>query len=405
MSLSLKLAIRYLFSRKSSQAIHWITGISIIGIAVGTASLILELSVFNGFEEITIGMYSRFNPDVKIIARQGKTFEEDSNKFVLLNQIEGISSYSKTLEEVAMFQYADAQEFGILKGVDSNFATVCSVESAILEGQFKLSKANRPLANMGLGIRNKLGVELNAMEEYIQVFIPDLTEKTDFQNSIRRYPLYSQSVFSFHQESDYSTIISQLDAVRQIIGQSNQLSSIEIKLKSDANPATVLHQIESIFGPQYLVKDRYKQDEAFLKITRLEKWLFFSLFCLTLLLVSFTILGTIWMIVLEKRIDISILKSMGMENHSLQFVFLQLGLLICSIGLAIGFGFALTFYWLQKTYGLIGVPDEFIIDSYPIQTNWVDFILVSFTVFIIGLIASILPSKKVYEISPIFREE
>ncbi len=154
-----------------------------------------------------------------------------------------------------------------------------------------------------------------------------------------------------------------------------------------------------------MIKDRYQQDEAFLKIMKLEKWLFYALFCLTLLLVSFTVVGALWMIVLEKRMDISILKSMGMTDQRMKKVFLNLGLLICFLGLILGSVLALIFYGLQKKYGLIGVPEEFIIDRYPIQIRLIDFLLVGFTVMIIGCIASILPTKKVAEVLPLFREE
>ncbi|HRG68400.1 MAG: ABC transporter permease [Saprospiraceae bacterium] len=403
--LSLKIAVRYLFSRKSSQAIHWITGISILGIAVGTAALILVLSVFNGFEELLSGMFSKYNPDVKIEIKKGKTFKEDSNKLIQLAQIPGLISYSKTLEEIAMFQYDEAQEFGVLKGVDIHYDAVCSIHDAILEGSFEIEKDQRPLANLGLGIRNKLGVDLDNFQEFIRVFIPDHKETSDLSKSLKRFPFQAQSVYSLQQESDYSTIITSIQAVRQITDNPDQLSSIELKLNPDFKISSILQQIETIFGNDYLVKDRYKQDEAFLKIMHLEKWLFYSLFCLTLLLVSFTIVGTLWMIVLEKRIDISILKSMGMENNALRQVFLNLGILICGIGLILGFSIALIFYWLQKNYGLIGVPDEFIIDSYPIQLRLFDFALVSFTVLCIGLLAAMLPTRKVYEIVPIFREE
>lgn len=403
--LSLKIAVRYLFSRKSSQAIHWITGISIIGIAVGTAALILVLSVFNGFEELLSGMFSKYNPDIKIEIKRGKTFKEDSSKLYQLSKVPGILCHSKTLEEIAMFQYAEAQEFGVLKGVDSNYAIVCSMDDAILEGSFKIENNHRPLANLALGIRNKLGVDLDNFQEFIKVFIPDQKETSNLNNALKRYPLQAQSVYSFLQESDYSTIITSIEGVRELTDKPDQLSSIELKLNSNFEPSSIIRQIETIFGSDFIIKDRYKQDEAFLKIMRLEKWLFYSLFCLTLLLVSFTIVGTLWMIVLEKRIDISILKSMGMSNKSLRQVFLNLGILICVIGLLLGFLIALIFYWLQKSYGLIGVPDEFIIDSYPIELRMADFFLVSFTVLSIGLLASLLPTKKVYEILPIFREE
>lgn len=236
--LSLKIAVRYLFSRKSSQAIHWITGISIIGIAVGTAALILVLSVFNGFEELLSGMFSKYNPDVKIEIKQGKTFKEDSAKLFQLTQVPGILRYTKTLEEIAMFQYAEAQEFGVLKGVDSNYVTVCSVHEAILEGSFKIENEQRPLANLGLGIRNKLGVDLDNFQEFIRVFIPDHNETSDLNNALKRFPLQAQSVYSFLQESDFSTIITSIQGVRQITGKADQLSSIELKLNPSYEPGT-----------------------------------------------------------------------------------------------------------------------------------------------------------------------
>ncbi len=405
MNLINTISFRYLFGKKSSQAINWITGISVVGISVGTAALIIQLSVFNGFEELTLGLLSKYNSDIKIVLKEGKTFTEDSSKIASIYQIKGVQNVSRTLEEVAMFQYGSANEFGILKGVDQEFIKVCSVEDAVMEGTFEIRNEGIPLANLDLAIRNKLGVALMDVKNSLKVFVPDHEDDLNPSSALRKYTFQAQSVYSFNPGDNSNIIITDLDAVKQILKKPGELSSIEIKLDAGVSIQNIQSEIEKVMGNQFLVKDRYQQDEAFLKIMKLEKWLYYALFCLTLLLVSFTVVGALWMIVLEKRMDISILKSMGMTDLSLKRVFVQLGLMICFLGLILGSCVALGFYALQKKYGLIGVPEEFIMDSYPIEIRLTDFILVGMTVLIIGTIASILPTKKVAAVLPMFREE
>ncbi len=399
------ISLRYLFGKKSSQAIHWITGISILGISVGSAALILVLFVFNGFEELLSGIFSKYNPDIKIVSKAGKTFFEDSIQITNLRQVSGIKNVSKVLEEVAMFQYLDANEFGTIVGVDQEFAEVCSVNDAIIEGQFKILEKGAPLANLGLGLRNKLGVNINDFRHSIKIFVPDHEDESIPVNSIKSYAMQAQSVYSFSQDGDASTIITDLESVRLLIKKPKELSALELKLKPDYSIEEILAEIRKLFGDGFYIKDKYQQDEAFLKIMKLEKWLFYALFCLTLILVSFTVVGALWMIVLEKKMDISILKSMGMTDRNMRHVFIHLGIMICLLGLALGSIFALSFYYLQKKYGLIGVPEEFIVDSYPIQIRFLDFVIVSITVLIIGYLAAYLPTRKISEIKPIFHEE
>lgn len=405
MWLSLKIAYRYLIGKKSSQAIHWITGISIIGIAVGSAALLIVLSVFNGFDELVTGMFSKHNPDIKIVASQSKYFEEDSLLIQKLAKEDFIESISRTLEEVCMFQYDDAQEFGIIRGVDAHYGKVSKAADGIVEGDFLTRNGGRPLANIGSVLSNKLGVSVRDFQEPIRIFLPDTKTEQIPNAGYQDFLLQVQSVFSFHQESDYSTVITDLDYLRQKLNNTPNLSTIDLKIKDGVDGKVLVQRLESILGPGYTVKDRYRQDEAFLKIMKLEKWLYYALFSLTMLLVSFTIIGALWMIVLDKRFDISTLKSLGMEDRTAKNIFILLGLLICTFGLIIGFLLAVGFYLLQKQYGLIGVPAEFVIDSYPMQIRWFDFVIVIATVLFIGLLASIMPSQKVAAIRPVFHEE
>lgn len=405
MQLIYKIVRKYLFSRKSSQAIHWITGISIFGIAIGSAALILVLSVFNGFEDLVSGFFSKHNPDIKIIARGQKHFLEDSVKLEALIHLEGVKNLSRSFEEVAMFQYAGGQEFGILKGVDDKFVSVSRVDEGIIEGDFKLNSGNRPAANIGMGIRNKLGISISNFTEPLAVFVPDPTEESILNSSYSDFYLICSSVYHFQQESDYTTVISHLEFVRTVLKNEKGLSSIDLQLDSGIKEAEVLTEIERIMGSDYIIKNRYKQDEAFLKIMKLEKWLFYALFCLSLILVSFTIVGTLWMIVLEKRMDISILKSLGMPEANIKWVFINLGISLCGIGLIIGICFSVVFYFFQSSYGIIGVPEDFIIDRYPMEIRLIDFFIVAATVILIGILASYLPARKVEEIGQVFHEE
>ncbi|MDQ3141247.1 MAG: FtsX-like permease family protein [Bacteroidota bacterium] len=402
-----KIAFRYLFSKKSSQAIHWITAISIFGIAVGTAALILVLSVFNGFEDLLSSMFSKHNPDVKIVLAEGKRFKEDSSLIFKLKSLDEVAYLSKSLEETALFEYGDAQDFGIIQGVDEDYIKVIILDSAILEGKLILRENDFPSAILGLGMRNKLGVDIGNVFTDLKLFIPSQAaeESNALQNKIKSLYLIPKAIFNLHQEIDYDHVFTHLEDLRNYLGAKDILSSIEIKLKSNTDTYKVIEKIQLLMGPEFIVKDRYKQDEAFLKIMNLEKWLFYALFCLTLLLVSFTLVGTIWMIVLDKKFDIAILKSIGMNNSKLRSIFLITGINITAVGLLLGFILAAGFYLIQKEYGIIGVPEEFIIESYPIKMKFIDFFTVGVTVLMIGLLASFFPSKTVDHIQTIFVEE
>lgn len=401
----LTLPLRYLFSKKSSNAIHWITGISIMGIAVGTASLILVLCIFNGFEELLGSFFSKHNPDIKIVSIEGKFFKQDSLTLQKLKSINGVKALSITLEENALFTYSDAQDFGTILGIDSVYATVTKLDEAIIEKN-DISCDNNSCASIGLGVRNKLGIDLSNPIEEIRVFIPtvDQVNQGPDVNSLKSMHIKPARVFNIHQEQDYEFVLTDLKSLRNYVGDPLLLSSIILKLEN-TNDQDINNKIQQVMGPKFEVRDRSKQDESFIKIMKLEKWLFFALFSLTLIIVCFTLIGALWMIVLEKRMDIAILKSLGMMDNQIKHIFIRLGLLITMIGILIGYAIAILFYFIQKKYGIISVPDEFIIDSYPIALSSSDFIIVFITVMVIGWIASLLPARKITSIAAIFREE
>ena len=404
MNLSLRIARRYLFAKKSTNAINIISGISVLGVAVGTAALVLVLSVFNGFEDLIMGMFNAFNPDVKVTPVSGKTFAVDSAKLYQLREIPGVDLVSQTLEEVAFFEHEGNQDFGILKGVDEYFAPVTGIDSMVREGTYQLRDGQRNLAVLGLGMRNKLSASADGFSS-INVYMAK-RKRTGFSSKPFRRKFFSPAgTFVVQQDFDSQYVLSNLAFVRELMNARGQVSALEIKLDPRADIALMIDQIREVMGPDFAVKGRYEQDEACLKLMNLEKWMYYALFSLALILVAFNLIGSLWMIVLDKKKDIAILKSMGATEVTVRNIFLNEGLLLCLLGLAIGISVALALYVAQKTVGIITIPAGFIVDTYPISMRWPDLLVVSVTVIIIGLLASLPPALTASRVPAIIQEE
>ena len=409
MKLSLRIARRYLFAKKSTNAINIITGIAVFGIAVGSAALVLVLSVFNGFEDLITDMYSNFNPDVKVIPAKGKTFKVDTLTLEKLMELEGVAAVSRTLEEVAFFEYKDNQDFGTIKGVDQNFSKVVGMDSTVREGEYKLIEGRRQYAILGLGMRNKLAANVGDRFTELAVYTPKRNSKPGMfgmaAQPFRRRYIYPAGTFVIQQEFDNQYIISSLAFARELLGLDEEVSALEFRLETTADKQVVMAGIASIMGEEYIVKDRFEQEEAFMKLMQVEKWLSYAIASLMMLMVAFNMIGALWMIVLEKQKDIAILKSMGMLDTSVRNIFINEGLLLCLLGLLIGFVLAIGLYTLQTTVGIVSVPGNFIVDAYPISMRVSDFLIVAITVVVIGLLASLPPALRAMRVSALIREE
>lgn len=407
MNLSLRIARRYLFGKKSTNAINVITGIAMFGICVGTAALILVLSVFNGFEDLITSMYSNFDPEVKITPAEGKTFAVDSALLQRLRDIEGVAVVSQTLEEVAFFEYKNNRDFGTLKGVDANWQQVTRIDSTIREGSFTLREGERDLAVLGLGMRNKLGVNVEDLFSSISVYMPKRQEVGMLEQQFRTRQVYPTGTFIIQQEFDNQYVITSLEFARQLLGMDDQVSALELKLSEapESRQRAVIERIRAAMGEDYDVKNRYQQEETFLRLMKMEKWLSFAIVSLMMLLVAFNMVGALWMVVLEKKKDIAILKSMGALDTTVRNIFLAEGLLLALVGVGVGFLLALFIYWLQVRYGIVRIPGNFVVSAYPVGIRLIDFVVVFFTVLAIGLLASIPPALRAKRVSSIIREE
>ncbi len=403
MNLSLKIARRYLFARKSTNAINIISGVAVFGIAVGAGMLILILSVFNGFEDLLTGLFGAFNPPIKVTPVKGKTFVPEDEQMIQLHEIEGIGHISQTLEEISFFEYKNVQDFGMIKGVDSLFKEVVGVDSTVVEGKYRLKLGNRYTAVLGSGVRNKLSVNVRDQFSALRVYTLKRKNVGPLGKPYRSMLIQPIGTFFIQQEFDQRYILTDIKFARELLGYDKEVSSLEISVKAGVDVNTVKKEIKSILGPDFLVKDRYEQDEAFLKLMKVEKWMGFAILSFMMVLVAFNMIGSLWMIVLDKRKDIAILKSMGATSGMVRNIFLLEGLLLCTIGLVLGFAWSMGIYSIQKFYGLVPIPTGFIINAYPISLRAPDFVLVIINVLIIGLLASLPAANRAARVEAVER--
>ncbi len=398
------IARRYLFAKRSTNAINIIAGISVFGISVGTAALILILSVFNGFEDLLSNLFGYFNPEVKVTAAKGKTFAVDSISLDQIRQIPGVAVLSETLEEIAFFEYEGSQDFGVLKGVDANFARVNGIDSTIREGEYKLVDEDRNGAVLGAGMRNKLSINIHNPIAVLTIYMP--TEQSGvLDKPFKIRYAYPRGTFAIQQEFDNQYILTNLAFMRDLLEVSpGTVSSLELRCQPGASVPGVKKAIAGILGEGFVIKDRYEQNEAFFKVMKLEKWMGFAITCLMLLLMAFNMVGALWMIVLDKQKDISILKSMGAHDQQIRRIFLMEGMLLTVLGMGIGMAVSIGLYGAQKTFGIVTIPQGFLVESYPISMRPWDFLPVTLTVLFIGLLASLAPAARAVRVPAFLRE-
>ncbi len=397
-----RIARRYLFSNKTTNAINIITGISVFGLSIGTAAIILVLSVFNGFEDLISDLFSDFNPDVKILPVQGKVFSPEIDMIKKLNALPDVIAVSKTIEEIGIFGYKRSQDYGTLKGVDQYYQTVTELDSTIREGGYQLQNQKKEFAILGIGMRNKLSVNIDDVFSPITVYMPKKGKSKLLEKSFNTGFVYPKATFVIQQEFDNKYIISSLEFAQKVIGSKGEISALEVRLKENHNHEKVMASIQEIVGDQLIAKDRYQQEASFLKLMNIEKWMGFAILCLIIILVAFNMIGTLWMIVLDKRKDIAILKSMGVNNKDIKNIFLGVGILLTLLGVAIGILLALILYFIQINYGIVPIPEGFVIASYPISLRFSDIVLISLTVMTIGFLASLAPAFRAKSVPTVY---
>jgi len=394
--LSLYIAKRYLFAKKSRNAINIISTVSVAGVAVGTMALIIILSVFNGLETMVSAIFNTFDPDIKITAAEGKTFIADTARLKLLANVEGLSCYSLTIEDNALLKYGSRQFIATIKGIDENYAMVSNIDSSMWEGDFILkSDKGRPYAIPGIGVAQYLGIRVNFITP-LEIIFPRKTGGTNFnaENSLNHKFIFPSGIFEVEKEYDSRYVYIPLDFARELTEIDKGVTTIEIRFKKHAETDAVQKDIIKIFGKGFKVQNRYEQQAIFYKVMRSERLAIFFILTLILIIASFNIIGSLTMLIIEKERDIEILKSLGADNNLIRKIFIFEGWLISIIGALSGIILGFIVCWLQQTYGLVKLQSQsLIMDSYPVVMKIKDFIIVPGTVLLIGYWAAWYPVR------------
>lgn len=397
MKLSLYISRRYLFAKKSRNAINIISSISVAGVMVGTMALIIILSVFNGLEDMVKQIFGTSDPDLEIRITEGKVFTPDQEKLGVLSTIEGIGKWSVTLEENALLRYDERQYIATVKGVEDDYSAITGLDSVMWDGEFLLRAENgREHAVVGLGVANNLGIGLNFLNP-INIYVPKRTGKvrnTDLTNAFIREWIFPSGIYSVEQEFDSKYIFVPLELMRRLLEYDTEISAIEIKFNGLSDVEEIQSEVEELFGQDFTVKNKYQQQEIFYKVMRSERLAIFLILSFILVIASFNIIGSLTMLIIEKENDIGILRSLGANNRLIKRIFIFEGWLISIIGAISGLLLGGLICWLQQHFGLVKLSGEtLIIDTYPVVMKALDFLLVLATVLLIGFWAAWYPVR------------
>lgn len=395
MNLPFFIAKRYILGKKSHNAINIVSAISVLGVVIGTMAFILILSVFNGFDILVKGMYNSFYPDVKILPAEGKVFDIHPDTLELLKQVEGVEEVAYILEDNAMLMYGDKPTHTTIRGVSENYNEINNIDSMIWHGDYAQYNQSMPLAVMGRGVFFQLGMVRTNEQRQLKVIVPKRNAKIshDPNKTLTRKLILLSGVFVSQPEIDGKYTIVPLDFARDLFDYQTELSSLQIKLNPELSEKNIISEIKNLLGTSFIVKDRYQQNELLYKTMRTEKWAIFLILALVLIILLFSLVGSLSMLIIEKKKDINILNSLGANRSLIQKIFFREGLLITFTGATLGLFLGSVIALLQEKFELVKLEGGFIIDAYPVDIQPGDFIIVSLTVMTIGAIASYYPLR------------
>jgi lipoprotein-releasing system permease protein len=398
--MNLLFAWRYFRAKKSTNAINIIAWVSMTAIVVGAASLILVLSVFNGFDDLVKSLYSNFYPDMKITPASGKTFTLTPAQLKRLQMVNGVRALSLVVEEQAVLMNGNNPPSSpYLKGVDSNFTKVSGVASKMDKGSFAVGTGDQPLAILGSGVEYALGMQADRALQPLDVYVfrkggPNYS--ADPMASYNHEMMATSGDFRIQQDFDDNYVITNLDFVKRMMGlKPDEYGGAELALSDPAHAAPVQQAIRELLGKDYRIQTRYEQNQNLYNVMGTEKWVIYIVLTLILVVAAFNMVGALTMLVWDKQKDIHVLKALGASNGLIQRIFLSEGILLALMGGITGISLAALICWLQLKYKLIPIQgDSFLINYYPVKMVATDFLLVFSTILIVALLASWLPARK-----------
>jgi len=389
------IARRYLFSKKSTHAINVISGISMVGVAVATMALVVTLSVFNGFHDLVASFFTQMDPQLKVTPVKGKTASANDPLLMKIRQLPEVEVATECLEDQAMAVYGDRQMMVKVKGVEDNFNQLTHI-SEILEGngEFELHAADMSYGIPGLGVAFQLGLGYT-YEEPLRIFAPRRKGQLDMTNPTDGFvvdELYSPGVVFCMKQGKYdrSYILTSIAFTRHLFDAEGQLTSLELRLKPGSDFDRVKQQMQQIAGNQFHVLDRYEQQDDTFRIMEVEKLIAYVFLTFILVIACFNIIGSLSMLIIDKRNDVVTLRNLGANEHQITRIFLFEGRMISTIGAVVGILIGLLLCWLQQQYGIVRLGSSegsFVVDAYPVSVHPWDIVLIFFTVIAVGYLS------------------
>ena len=388
------IAKRYLFSSKTNTSVNIVSFISMMGVIIGTAALVLLLSVFNGFEDLLLSMYNSFDPHLKITSNEGKTFNGES-VISELESSEDILYFTEVLEEKVLMKNGEHEFIATIKGVGDDFSKMTNLDSIIVEGENFDNYESNSVAVLGQGVAYHLSMGVGNIFNRLKIFVPDRESKTllNPSSAFASTSVLPIGIFSLGAEYDSKYIITPIVFLQDLL-QKKEVSAIQVQLKDESKMLEVQKYLQSILGENFIVSNRLQQHAVLHKILNSEKLGVFIILTFMLLIATFNIIGSLSMLMIEKKKDIQTFWNLGATQKSIQKIFFTEGMLTIIIGSFLGILLGLLLATLQMKYGIIGMGEgNFIIHSYPVAIHYADLIWVEITVLIIGLFASWYPAK------------
>ena len=388
------IARRYLFSKKSHNAINVISVISVCGVALATLALVCTLSVFNGFQDLVTTFFTAFDPQLKITAVRGKVFDGQDKRVLQLKKMPDVEVYSESLEDNVMVQYQGRQAMAVVKGVEDNFDQLTPIDSILFgRGDLLLHDEVVDYAIPGIQLLSTLGSGIRFLDP-LEIYAPRRGAKVNMANPSTAFVtgnLFSSGlVFAVNQEKyDASYILTSIDFARRLFQYTTEVSAINLKLKAGADTDAVKKHIQDLLGDDFLVQDRYEQQADTYRIMEIEKLISYLFLTFILMIACFNVIGSLSMLIIDKRDDVVTLRNLGASDRQIVRIFLFEGRMISFFGAFAGVVLGLLLCWLQQEYGLIalGSSGSFVVDAYPVSVHASDVLLIFITVLLIGFLS------------------
>jgi lipoprotein-releasing system permease protein len=389
------IARRYLFSKKSTHAINIISGISVIGVAVATMALVVTLSVFNGFHDLVATFFTSFDPQLKVSPVEGKSVAADDPILTQIRQLPQVEVATECVEDQALAVYNGRQAMVMVKGVDDNFNQLTHINKILIgDGDFCLHAADMDYGILGIRLAEQLSTGFS-FDYPLQIYAPrregqfDLTDPSD---AFEMEHLYSPGVLFNVKQAKYDKnyIITSIAFARRIFDQQGMLSSLELRLKPGSNFEAVKSEIKKYCGDRFVVKDRFEQQDDTFKIMKIEKLIAYIFLTFILMVACFNIIGSLSMLIIDKKEDVVTLRNLGASDKQIVRVFLFEGRMISAIGAVLGIVIGLLLCWAQQRFGLVGLGSSsgsFVINAYPVSVHPEDIILIFITVLVVGFLS------------------